>query len=216
MKKIWFIVIVSLLSFAGCSGNANEEENSITTESTTKEDTCYVEGDIPQELIEVLLNDAEFVDTQKDNKRTKLSEFTYADNEQVLNIVKYAIVDTDNDGYNEIVAYLDAYVGLVEIFHFEDGEVYGYQFGDASFKEISMDGVFKQVTTASEMYNYRLEFHKEKSTSVILSYVNNEDEYYISDKNVSEQEYKEYEEKLYREKATLYTDLNLLSEFAGK
>ena len=112
MKKIWFIVIVSLLSFAGCSGNANEEENSITTESTTKEDTCYVEGDIPQELIEVLLNDAEFVDTQKDNKRTKLSEFTYADNEQVLNIVKYAIVDTDNDGYNEIVAYLDAYVGL--------------------------------------------------------------------------------------------------------
>ena len=164
----------------------------------------------------MLLNDAEFVDTQKDNKRTKLSEFTYADNEQVLNIVKYAIVDTDNDGYNEIVAYLDAYVGLVEIFHFEDGEVYGYQFGDASFKEISMDGVFKQVTTASEMYNYRLEFHKEKSTSVILSYVNNEDEYYISDKNVSEQEYKEYEEKLYREKATLYTDLNLLSEFAGK
>lgn len=44
-----------------------------------------------------------------------------------MKVTEYAVVDIDDDGYNEIVAYLDSKIGLVEVFHYEDEKVYGYQ-----------------------------------------------------------------------------------------
>lgn len=58
-------------------------------------------------------------------------------------LVYFSIADMDGDGTNELVFTGD--YGFIQILHYEEGEVYGYQFRplDSETPIITTDGVFQ-------------------------------------------------------------------------
>lgn len=102
----------------------------------------------------------------------------------------FMIVDMDGDGGKEIVLYCSP--EATQVFHYEDGKVYGYQFNYRGMNSIGIDGIYMGSSGAStNTCNRIIEFNKDGYVEETLASM--DDNYYkIGDKQVSEEEINEY------------------------
>lgn len=112
----------------------------------------------------------------------------------------FTIVDMNNDGKNEIAVSLA--FGIVQILHYEDGVVYGYQFAERGMLPIYSNGIYEGSSGANHGVYHRLTqlnkdgFTEEKIAEVIYGN-HGEDTYYeIDGISVSQEDFEEFKQSL--------------------
>lgn len=89
---------------------------------------------------DVFLNNTTFFSTDNNESMTlNQSLSSFIDYLYPMTISRFAITDLDNDGIPEVVLLLN--IG-VEILHYQDGLIYGYDLVDRAFMELKTDGSF--------------------------------------------------------------------------
>lgn len=176
---------------------------------------------IPEDMLAywlVLNNKKAFISVNQEGQKffwneyfwyiTWLCDELYAD--------RFIIVDMDGDGNKEIV--LECYQGTQHIFRYEDGEVYGYQFGLRGMLTISEDGIYDASDGAQDNYFYRLtELNKDGYTQELLAELHGE-HYEIGGKEVTWEEFYAYAQTIYGREAERidYTEDMLASYLLGE
>lgn len=143
----------------------NSGTNSSAAESPAPDTTAAMEA-----YRKVLQNEAEFYSTEEE-KYDYLNGFTYFNgkNYDDLKETRYTAVDMDGDRIPEIVIELtfastdEKNPFGSEVLHYEDGEVYGYNFGYRSLQTLTlkMDGTFVYANEGDEWGYSKLKFSKD-------------------------------------------------------
>ena len=144
-------------------------------------------------LMNVMNNKQKFID--KDNQEVFLKDFKIVEN-QTAEVDKYAFVDLDKDGIEELVIYTTSDYGAYIILHYEDSKVYGYMIGVRSLENLKTDGSFMGSSGANSNEYLRMTFNK-NSYAIITEavYDTTNQVYKVGNNNVSEKEIKEYAEE---------------------
>ena len=146
-----------------------------------------------QLLLNVMNNKQKFIN--EDNKEVFFKDFKIVEN-QTAKVDKYAFVDMDKDGTEELVIYTTSDYGAYVILHYENDKVYGYMIGVRSLENLKTDGSFMGSSGANSSEYSRITFNKNKysiKTEAVYDETNNV--YEIDNTSVSEKEIKEYVEK---------------------
>jgi len=116
-----------------------------------------------------------------------------SDDEYTWQIGSFAVVDMDGGGIPEIVTELN-YAGERIVFHYENGEIYGYTYGLRGMNRLKKDGVFVSSGGAATVYFQKLQFTDGICKNIVLAYCDTADEngerysvYYINDKRAFEE-----------------------------
>ena len=162
-----------------------------------------INGNTHKLLIDVLLSDADFIDTDNGGKVTKLSEYKLTD-ESDYQVKNYSVLDVDKDGYNEVFIRQnnDTYV----VFRYEDNQVYSYQVSSENF--LGVDGLMCENGTY-----FIPKFTTSGYTKKVLARCEeNGDEviYYVGEKSVSRDRYVAYTVGKVNEKNA--TKFNVISD----
>lgn len=161
----------------------------LKTNSTT---TTSSKTDTKQLLLDVMNNKQKFID--KDNKEVFLKDFKIVEN-QTAKVDKYAFVDMDKDGTEELVIYTTSDYGAYVILHYENNKVYGYMIGVRSLENLKTDGSFMGSSGANSNEYSTMTFNKNTYTiKTEAVYDETNKEYKINNVKVSEKEIKEYAE----------------------
>ena len=188
-SKIFLIlVIIIVIVGAGFFIWKNEENktegNNITNTTTNSNTTQNTSTDTKQLLLNVMNNKQKFID--EDNNEVYFKDFKIVEN-QTAKVDKYAFVDMDKDGTEELVIYTTSDYGAYVILHYENNKVYGYMIGVRSLENLKTDGSFMGSSGAnSNEYSYSI-----KTEAV---YDGTDKIYKINNEKVSEKEIKEYVE----------------------
>ena len=142
-------------------------------EGRVSKETYVPNGITPQEIKDVITGEGRFVNTDDNNKEIYLSELRREDRDMDFKPRDYMLVDLDLDGYNELM--VSGLPESTEIFHYEDGVVYGYEFNYRATALPTTNGVLTNGSGTIWEY-YRLNFDKDTYTEVVL-YEVNEDAY---------------------------------------
>ena len=96
----------------------------------------------------VLLNNGDFISTDMQNKKinlTNIKEVVTDDESVTVAATKFAVMDLDNDGQNEIILWIQinsiSDYGF-EILRYQEGAVYGYTLQYREFMDLKTDGTF--------------------------------------------------------------------------
>ena len=95
----------------------------------------------------ILLGKSNFICTDLANKSLNIGEIGQAitdDDSAAVSAVKFAVIDLDDDGEDEIVLWLKNGMSDCgfEILHDQNGEIYGYTLWYRAFMELKTDGTF--------------------------------------------------------------------------
>ena len=187
-----------------------------------------LESSVPQEIVDVLLYNKEFTYNSEyyaandDNviKVTKMSEFKDiygSDPEAIRGVESYEVVDIDQDGHSEVVAYLQYPGDDVIVFHYENGVVYGYKFVFRAAQWIAPGGYLHGTGGAANNETYTLVFNKDKYTTKERCRTESDGTYYVDEVEVSREEYsKVYEEVWGKGELQEYETLLMLLEMVDK
>ena len=201
MKKISKILIVLIiLIIAGVvagffiwkNGESEKNNTNNITNTTTDTTSNSSKTDTNQLLLDVMNNEEKFIN--KDNKEVYLKDFKIVE-EQTAKVDKYAFVDMDKDGIEELVIYTTSDYGAYVILHYENNKVYGYMIGVRSLENLKTDGSFMGSSGANSNEYSRMTFNKNSynlETEAVYDGTNKD--YKINNANVSEKEIKEYVE----------------------
>ena len=201
MKKISKILIVLIiLNIAGVvagffiwkNGESEKNNTNNITNTTTDTTSNSSKTDTNQLLLDVMNNEEKFIN--KDNKEVYLKDFKIVE-EQTAKVDKYAFVDMDKDGIEELVIYTTSDYGAYVILHYENSKVYGYMVGVRSLENLKTDGSFIGSSGANSNEYLRMTFNKNSynlETEAVYDGTNKD--YKINNANVSEKEIKEYVE----------------------
>lgn len=168
----------------------NIQEN---VENITNENISYNSTNKKQLLINVMNNKQKFIN--EDNKETYLKDLEIVEN-QKAEVDKYAFVDMDKDGIEELVIYTTSDYGAYIILHYENDKVYGFMIGVRSLENLKNDGSFMRSSGANSNEYSRMAFNKNSySIKKEAVYDVTNKVYEIDNTGVSEKEIKEYVEK---------------------
>ena len=168
-------------------------DDSTNPEDTNNTEDYKLDTEASKAIREVLLGEREFVSTDEDNEKTTINDFDYYYGDKVEKTYwgDFLVVDFDGDGNQEVVVEVyeaeDSSMPQMEILHYEDGVVYGYQVVEKGMREPNTDGMF--MVTSDDSNYARLEFDKDKYT-----YIN-----YDVDDDKAYEEYKTFPEVRYYE-----------------
>ena len=185
------------------------------------------ESVVPKEIVDVLLNDREFrytYDTYTEdyelNRVTKvitMSDFYDSESDKLDRIKSYVVVDIDQDGYSEVVAYMQYPRDDVIVFHSENGVVYGYNLVFRAAQWIAPGGYLHGSNGAADNDTYTLVFNKDNYTQIEKCGTESDGTYYVDGVQVSEEEYsKVYDEVWGKGKLQEYASLHMLLELTDK
>ncbi len=146
----------------------------------------------------ILRNDAKFFcidDTNNNNNKDEyLKDYFHDDLESPQLYLHFAVVDMDCDGVPEVVVELyDEYddgeseSGIV--LHYEDGTVYGYQYGAGEINELKKDGSYS-YTYADGIGDAKIQFWGIINNYVYLSF--NDGNYLINNKPTTEEKFNNF------------------------
>lgn len=187
-----------------------------------------LESSVPQEIVDVLLYDKEFTynseyyESDDDNaiKVTKMSDFKdiYGSNpEAIREVDKYVVVDIDQDGYSEVVVYMEYPGEDVIVFHSENGIVYGYKFVFRAAQWIAPGGYLHGSSGAADNDTYTIVFNKDKYTQFDKCGTESDGTYYVDEVEVSEEEFsKVYDEVWGKGELQEYETVLMLLDMMGK
>ena len=161
-SKIFLIlVIIIVIVGAGFFIWKNEENktegNNITNTTTNSNTTQNTSTDTKQLLLNVMNNKQKFID--EDNNEVYFKDFKIVEN-QTAKVDKYAFVDMDKDGTEELVIYTTSDYGAYVILHYENNKVYGYMIGVRSLENLKTDGSFMGSSGANSNEYSRMTFNK--------------------------------------------------------
>jgi hypothetical protein len=217
IKKIKLsIYLCIVLVCVGCKNNSNADktissisedyEEDIKYENVTetqriKETECFstpeeiVALGLPEDMLAywlVLNNKKAFVSMNEDGQKFYLNEyFWYLGNvEPEYHVTHFMIVDMDGDGLEEVV--LECSPGASQVLHYEDGEVYSYQFGTRAMKRIHINGIYDASGGAASNYYFRLtNLNKDGYTEEMIAKM--KDDYYeVEGEEVNSEEFFDY------------------------
>ena len=176
----------------------------IVTEEQIKkktDDMSYqANGKTPQLMIDVILNDEEFIFVELDYSTKEkiatwsksLAEFNYEMYEfqnEPVEFGGYRVKDLDGDGYNEVI--LDIPTTETLILHYEDNEVYGFSYPWLGIKKIYLSGIIEGATGGSRTSYSIMKFDKDSYTEINVAECN-DGICYIESKEVTSDEYMKY------------------------
>lgn len=127
----------------------------------------------------VLNNEQPFVSTNEDYQEFYWNEYNWWLGRQVEyhHADSFMLVDMDGDGGNEVVLYCSP--ESTQVLHYEDGVVYGYQFGFRGMKRIHQNGVYEGSDGAASTSYHRLtELNKEGCTEETIAVFDHYYDYY--------------------------------------
>ena len=199
-KKVIIGILIVLIIVIGVVVAYKVIENSVTNRvdldfkvdniSSNTVDTENHEKDAKQLLLDIMNNKKSFID--QDNNETLLKNFEIVET-QKAEVQKYAFVDFDKDGTQELVIYTTSDYGAYVILHYEEGNVYGYMIEIRSLENLKGDGSFTGSNGASSTEYLRMTFNKNNydiNTEAIYDITNKI--YKINNNQVSLEEIKEY------------------------
>lgn len=171
MKKffLWLLSALLLVSLAGCKSeqqqpdgtnnslNTNVSQNTVTQKKENKEDQQYTVAEntiakgsfsisLPTEITEPFASVFKNTKSFYFEKRSK--NITISDYQKTF--WKFAVVDMDFDGNNEVVVMLDD--GNIFILHQDNESVYGHEFGPHTMYQINKDGTFLWNRNSGNIY----------------------------------------------------------------
>ena len=150
----------------------------------------------------VLLGKSNFICTDLENKSLNISEIGQAitaDDSAAVSVVKFAVIDLDDDGEDETVLWLQngMYDCGFEILHEQNGEIFGYTLWYRAFMELKADGTFMFSSGAADSGIGKMSFSETgysiNSQADSQSGYNSENEltveYFINNEPCSEDEF---------------------------
>lgn len=163
MKKILLllILIIAALSICACqktkiaygAEKGKAENTGIISENSTAN----------YELTDILNNKIPFTDeTGRSVYLKNYRSEKYPDLQ--ITPEKYATIDLDNDGVNELVLYLSPDFGLYLVFHEYNGGIYSFEFVERAMIDLKQNGSFIQSSGAAINSYVTLRFNKDKYT----------------------------------------------------
>lgn len=159
-------------------------------ENTSVETSNQKEVDVKQLLMDVMENKKKLIDEEK--QEIYLKELKIVEN-QTAEVEKYAYVDMDNDGVEELVIYTTSDYGAYVILHYENEKVYGYKIGVRSLENLKKDGSFMGSSGANSTEYLRMSFDKNTYTlKTEAIYDSTNKEYEINDETVTKKEIEKY------------------------
>lgn len=171
----------------------NIQENAENLNDVNSEKTLDNSIDTKKILVNVINNKQKLIN--KDNQEIYFKDFEIVEN-QKAEVDKYAFVDMDKDGTEELVIYTTSDYGAYIILHYENNKVYGYMIGNRSFENLKIDGSFMRSSGADSVEYSRMTFNKNSySIKKEAVYDVTNKVYEIDNTSVSEKEIKEYVEK---------------------
>ncbi|MGN0346353.1 MAG: hypothetical protein ACI4DU_03610 [Lachnospiraceae bacterium] len=227
--KILFVFLMGICMLSGCKSMSPVEENTdieveneavyeekteSPTEETTDESENYstpeeiAELELPEDMLAywmVLNSKQPFISTDEGNQKFYWNEYDYCLGNPVERLLAdyFMIVDMDGDGANEIVLYCSP--ESTQVLHYEDGEVYSYQFVFRGMKRIHTNGIYEGADGASSTSYYRLiELNNDGYTEETIAVM--DDNYYeVEGVEVTQEEFSNYAESIETiELATVY------------
>ena len=159
MKKtaLFLILIITALSICACGKNKasyDVQKGNVKNTGTVNESNTA-----KYELTDILNNKIPFTD--ESGKSVYLKNYRsekYPDLQ--ITPEKYAIVDLDNDGTNELVLYVSPKFGLYLVFHEYNGVIYSFEFTERAMIDLKQNGSFIQSSGAAINSYVILEFDK--------------------------------------------------------
>jgi len=142
-------------------------------------------------LLEVLRNERAF--TAEDGQLLRLEKYKVCGTQDAV-VDRYALVDFDGDGVNELVAYMAPDLAYM-VFRWEQGTVYGYEFAVRGMQSLKADGTHRGSGGASVSGYYALRFKDGKCEQYELAYqedIPGNEEYRIDGKAVTQREFMEF------------------------
>lgn len=91
---------------------------------------------------------------------------------------KYALIDFDNDGVNELVVYISENYGAYLVFYLYNENVYGFEFPERTMISLKSDGSFIQSEGAGIDTYVAIVFDKTEYQILEKAYVNDMDNQY--------------------------------------
>ncbi len=167
MKKtaLFLILIITMLSVCACGKNTGTVKESDTAK---------------YELTGILDNKISFTD--ESGKSVYLKNYRsekYPDLQ--ITPEKYAIIDLDNDGTNELVLYASPDFGLYLVFHEYNGVIYSFEFVERAMIDLKQDGSFIQ-SSGAEINSYSvLKFDKNTYKIIEEAYCDDDSQTYRID-----------------------------------
>ncbi|MBD5503902.1 MAG: hypothetical protein HDR09_09220 [Lachnospiraceae bacterium] len=112
----------------------------------------------------VLLNNGDFISTDMQNKKinlTNIKEVVTDDDSITVAATKFADMDLDDDGHNEIILWIqinDISDYGFEVLRYQEGAVYGYTLQYREFMDLKTDGTFIFSEGAADLGIGKLSF----------------------------------------------------------
>ncbi|MCM1049657.1 MAG: M56 family metallopeptidase [Clostridiales bacterium] len=198
-----FVISVTLISgmLISCSVIKNDSsEDNTNTQADSIEQPITLEKN---NYKSVLLGESSFICTDLANRSLNISEIGQVvtdDDSITVNATKFANIDIDGDGENEIVLWLQIN-GIsdygFEILHYQNGEIYGYTLQYRAFMNLKTDGTFLFSSGAADFGIGKMTFSESGYSIGTQAYSqsgydsNNElsIQYFVNDESCSEDEF---------------------------
>ena len=198
---IIIVLLVGLICFGGYKymemdkdyNKLNDEYNSIKDENQKvaeelnkikeeldkqkEEEATKDNSDVTEAYLKILGNKQSYI--SKSGKNVYINDIIK--NEPYSSEIQYAVLDMDNAGEKELVAYIGE---TVLILHYEDGKVYGFKESYRGFKNLKVNGQYEGSAGAANSYIAKSSFSKNSMTTTILA-SDNGNTYTVNDKQVS-------------------------------
>lgn len=169
MKKkklaLLFMTGVLAVSLTACQGKSSGNSKVQTDKKAMGDTTNSMlsgQSQSSSAYKQVLNNSKSFMSTDQGGKETYLNQFKYDGTSEMASpysVTRFAYLDLDLDGQNEVVLELDTGMdGAYEILKEIDGTVYGYYFNYRSISPLYADGSMMGSSGAADSEIYRLQF----------------------------------------------------------
>ena len=117
--------------------------------------TINYQPDIKSELKKVINNERSFI--TEGGYEVLFKDYEIIDGKYEINSFTY--IDLDDDGVEELVTLISDYL-VYMIFHYEEGNIYGYMLGIHMFEELKTDGTFMGSSGSNDNEYLRISFDK--------------------------------------------------------
>ena len=148
MKKVIIILSACLIVFmTACAGQGKDASvGSKSSPSAAKQTDSPISADLSeteQRLIKVMNNTENFSDESGSDTLFADYKLPWAAGKISIVAEKYAFVDLDGDGINELaVKCTNGGINIILHYNSEDNKIHGYSIGERSFIDVKTDGTF--------------------------------------------------------------------------
>lgn len=180
MKKIIFIVCITIILLSGCTSQKKSSqmmessaENLESTISPEKPVNIYTDlSTLPQEIEDIIYNDEIFFDVESQKMYTKKS-YKIRDNNDVMQPAgfgSYLVCDFDEDGEQELAVEMSIHSSDWNkiVFDKQEDMVYAYPFVYRGFLHVYEDGGIYSASAADQFMIYKVKFNKSEQEETIL------------------------------------------------